>query len=55
MVETQILNNRNGYYKQYVVTDNDYVVIVTTDMSMADSIEQEIKQKEKNGHTKDRE
>jgi hypothetical protein len=52
MVEMQILNNRHGYYKQYVVTDHGYVVIVTTDMTMADSIEKEIKQKEKYGDTK---
>lgn len=49
----QILNTRNGYYKQYVVTDNDHVVIVTTDMTMALSIEKEIKEKQNHGHTKD--
>jgi len=54
MVEMQILNNRNGYYKQYVVTDHDCVVIITTDMTMADSIEKEIKQKENHGNTKDK-
>lgn len=52
MVETQTLYNRNGYYKQYVVTHNNYVILVTTDMTMAENIEQEIKQKEEYGTAK---
>jgi hypothetical protein len=39
MVEMQILHNRNGYYKQYVVTDRDFVVAIITDMPMAEELE----------------
>jgi hypothetical protein len=45
MVEMQILHNRNGYYKQYVVTDRDFVVAIITDMSMAEELEKEIQRK----------
>lgn len=47
MVEMQILHNRNGYYKQYVVTDDDFVVAVITDMTMAEELEKEIQKKKR--------
>jgi hypothetical protein len=51
MVEMQILHNRNGYHKQYVVTDQDVVVAIITDMFMAKKLEKEIQEKNKENDT----